>query len=105
MLFKRLLLCATMLLPSAITPLFAIEAVEVPSACDCSECNTCDDCCSEAWAKPILSWLAPSDRCYYDFISPMTNPVFFEDPRPSPKRGLFLRNTDYRWRSVATAFE
>lgn len=25
--------------------------------------------------------IAPSDTCFSDFISPMTNPVFFEDPR------------------------
>ncbi|MCE3014495.1 MAG: hypothetical protein ACK56W_21240 [Pirellula sp.] len=26
-------------------------------------------------------WIKPSEDCYDDFISPMTNPVYFEDPR------------------------
>lgn len=28
-----------------------------------------------------LSLLAPSDHCYDEFISPITNPMYFEDPR------------------------
>jgi hypothetical protein len=29
----------------------------------------------------LLSRIVPSDHCFDGFISPMTNPVFFEDPR------------------------
>jgi hypothetical protein len=29
----------------------------------------------------LLNLFAPSDYCFDDFISPMTNPLFFEDPR------------------------
>ena len=36
----------------------------------------CGDCKGR-----LLGVLAPSDHCFNDFISPMTNPLFFEDPR------------------------
>jgi hypothetical protein len=71
--------------------------VEEPTASEagdqvCQEC-LCDDCCSQGWEKPILSWIAPSDRCYSDFISPMTNPVFFEDPRTLTEvRAIFVQH-------------
>ncbi len=44
----------------------------------------CDDvgcgsgCCCD---KRLLGLFAKSDHCFDSFISPMTNPVFFEDPR------------------------
>jgi hypothetical protein len=53
------------------------------SVCECDAC--CDDCqadsscCHEGC--PLFGFVLPSDRCFTDFISPMTNPVFFEDPR------------------------
>lgn len=39
--------------------------------------------CYEYGAAPGLlgGLIKPSDHCFDDFISPMTNPVFFEDPR------------------------
>ncbi len=49
-----------------------------PSATECESAYACcDDCCRE----PLLGFIQPTDPCWSDFISPMTNPVFFEDPR------------------------
>lgn len=43
-------------------------------ACGCdTDCGCCD--CK------LLGFIAPSAGCFEDFISPMTNPLFFEDPR------------------------
>lgn len=54
--------------------------------CDLTGCgSTCGcgggchgDCCHDGW---LTKFLVPGDRCFTDFISPMTNPVYFEDPR------------------------
>lgn len=58
------------------------------SACDLSDCDlgSCDSYCGKALSKRcdgLLGYgiIKPSDHCFDDFISPMTNPVFFEDPR------------------------
>lgn len=46
----------------------------VDSGCGCSPCGDyCDGC--------MLDLIKPSDHCFDDFISPMINFVFFEDPR------------------------
>lgn len=44
-----------------------------------SSCDASGNCIP----RGILGFglIKPSDRCFDDFISPMTNPVFFEDPR------------------------
>ena len=40
-----------------------------------------------------LGFIKRSDHCFDDFISPMTNPVFFEDPRAlTEARAIFLRH-------------
>ncbi len=44
----------------------------------------CDSWCGARGGRGGLCGLGivkPSERCFDDFISPMTNPVFFEDPR------------------------
>ena len=56
------------------------------SVCDeadgCCGAGCCDTTgCGCGFGSGLLKWLEPSDRCFRDFISPMTNPVFFEDPR------------------------
>lgn len=67
-------------------PIVGVE-IEPCSACErCCECGDgcCDACCdcgSACCNKRLLGLIAPSDHCFDDFISPMTNPVFFEDPR------------------------
>lgn len=46
--------------------------------CPCDEsCGCCNDCCDER----LFGLFARTDHCYDDFISPLTNPFFFEDPR------------------------
>lgn len=50
-----------------------------PSASDAPEC---DDCCNDWCCKePLLGIIQATDTRWANFISPMTNPVFFEDPR------------------------
>jgi hypothetical protein len=48
------------------------------SACQNGCAGSCDCCCSDGLLGGLI---APSDTCFTGFISPMTNPVFFEDPR------------------------
>lgn len=58
-------------------------------SCACFPCGGCYSCC-----KPkLFGLIAPSDPCFSGFISPMTNPVFFEDPRTlTEARFMFLRH-------------
>jgi hypothetical protein len=58
------------------------------SCCPCPDCQ-CDRGMSDWCCCPLQS----SDRCYDCFISPMTNPVYFEDPRTlSEARFIFLQH-------------
>jgi hypothetical protein len=64
---------------------------------DCDACElSCDGGCDAACncgSEGLLGMgiVKPSDKCFNDFISPMTNPVFFEDPRTlSEVRFIFL---------------
>jgi hypothetical protein len=56
---------------------------------DC-ECGAHHDCnCGGG----LLSFLRPSDHCYDCFITPVTNPVYFEDPRTLTEvRWVFLHH-------------
>ncbi len=60
--------------------------------CDvgCCDTNCCDSCamcghsglsCNCLGRMKLLGIIKPSERCFDDFISPMINFVFFEDPR------------------------
>lgn len=53
-----------------------VDTTGILSGGGCNECDECDDCSTK-----LLGFIAPTDTCYVDFISPMTNPVYFEDPR------------------------
>lgn len=60
--------------------------------CDClaDDCECCDDWCN---CQRILG-LLPSDHCFDRFISPLSNPFFFEDPRSLTEvRGIFIDNS------------
>jgi hypothetical protein len=61
--------------------------------CSLSGCDTaCDDrgCKSGLLGYGIIK---PSEQCFDDFISPVSNPVFFEDPRTLTEvRFLFLHH-------------
>ncbi len=53
--------------------------------------HECDDCGCDT---KLLGFIRPSDQCFVDFISPMTNPVYFEDPRTlSELRFIFVNHT------------
>jgi len=57
---------------------------EVPAPSDCCEC--CEKC-------PLLGFIQATDTRWSGFISPMTNPVFFEDPRTlSEVRFIFIEH-------------
>jgi hypothetical protein len=58
---------------------------------EASTCNSCNNACADDCA--LFGFIQPSDTCYSDFISPMTNPVFFEDPRNLTEvRFIFLHH-------------
>jgi len=77
-----------------IEPMLDIE-IEPCSACDCccdyGDC--CCDCGSACCNKKLLGLFVHSDPAFHKFISPMTNPVFFEDPRTlTEARVIYLRH-------------
>ncbi len=65
----------------------------------CAFTEACGDCCDigadcgEGSGDKCLGWLKQSDHRLDDFISPMTNPVFFEDSRTlTEARMIFLNH-------------
>jgi hypothetical protein len=74
------------------------------SATPCESCCPADGCpddslgsCSEDCdcfcGQRVLGFL-PSDHCFDSFISPISNPFFFEDPRSlTEARGIFINNS------------
>ncbi len=64
------------------------DFLELTGHCD-SSCDCGDSCCDQR----LFGLFARSEPCFHDFISPMTNPVFFEDPRTvTEARTIFLRH-------------
>ena len=58
--------------------------------CCQSDCYECCDCFNDR--QRILGML-PSDHCFDRFVSPLSNPFFFEDPRSLTEiRGIFIEN-------------
>ncbi|MBX7169208.1 MAG: hypothetical protein K1X74_22940 [Pirellulales bacterium] len=46
----------------------------------CGGC--CDECCLWPYGESrLFGLIGPSDRDFIDFVSPISNPLFFEDPR------------------------
>lgn len=81
------------------------EAAEAPAESDVAmeqhadEWCACDDGChgygdygGGLGLCGLDSLVRPSDHCYDDFISPITNPVFFEDPRNLTEARLIFLN-------------
>ena len=68
---------------------------------DCCDSGCCDSgcCATECWDRLSARFdcrglIKPSERCFDDFISPMINFVFFEDPRTlSELRPIFLTHS------------
>jgi hypothetical protein len=61
------------------------------NSCDCN-CHSQCDCSHDGGFCCLGSLIQPSDPCYNDFISPMTNPVYFEDPRNLTEARLIFLN-------------
>jgi len=69
--------------------MFEDSGVQSCSACDAGSVG-CGSACDGS--DKLLGLFVRSDHCYDSFISPMTNPVFFEDPRTlTEARTIFLR--------------
>ncbi len=53
------------------------------AGCDGAGCGTRGSCFGGRLGNGLVfgNIIKPSDPCFSDFISPMTNPVYFEDPR------------------------
>ena len=62
------------------------------SCCEGDVCNSCDCCGSCCGRGPLLGFIQPTDTCWANFISPMTNPVYFEDPRTLTEARLIFIN-------------
>lgn len=95
--WKRLVsgmfLAGATLLPSTLANAqdYASDAPCATCGPQCNPCSACNQSCN-SWSLGDL--LLPSDECYKDFISPMTNPVFFEDPRMlTEARLIYLNHT------------
>lgn len=63
----------------------------------CGDCGGCGEscgasCCSSLFGCPLLGVIKKSDHCFSDFISPMTNPIYFEDPRTLTEARLIYMN-------------
>lgn len=68
------------------------DAMPTCDACDaCGACGKSTQGCGCLGRMKLLGCLKPSDHCFDDFISPMINFVFFEDPRTLTEvRPIFL---------------
>jgi hypothetical protein len=65
-----------------------------PDGC-CSSSGCCSDCCGSfgyCGCGPLCC-LMPSDHCFDRFVSPISNPFFFEDPRSLTEvRAIYINN-------------
>ncbi len=60
-------------------------------ACFCDGCS--DNCAGDCCLSNLTSLIKPSDHCFDDFISPMSNFIFFEDPRTlTEARAIFFHH-------------
>ena len=51
-------------------------------SCCAARCDSCcDSCCRGCGGGKLFGFIAPTDPCFGGFISPVTNTLFFEDPR------------------------
>ena len=80
------------------TPYFQQAADPVQGCNSCSVNPTCQSGCGYGGYNPCESllgrgYIKRSDHAFDSFISPMTNPVFFEDPRTLTEiRGIFFNH-------------
>lgn len=98
--------CALFAVTLACTSLFAVSAMaagtlaesfseqesQLCDSCDCEQ--ECYDCCDSFNGRRRFLGLLPSDHCFDRFVSPLSNPFFFEDPRSLTEvRGIFIDNS------------
>jgi hypothetical protein len=92
----ELALCATAIVILAPCIAAAIDA-DYPG-------NACGSCDGGFLNGELTSLIGSSDHDFDDFISPMTNPVFFEDPRTlTEARVIFMNHTIPRLTGVTTS--
>ena len=72
---------------------YAYDAVGC-STCDVG-CSGCGNCCSGCGnCCKLFGIIAPTAPCFDGFISPMTNPFFFEDPRTLSEMRIIFAHHD-----------
>ncbi len=80
------------------------DAADATAACGCNQCSplesACDcggdlpECCDFFNGRKRILGMLPSDHCFDSFISPISNPFYFEDPRSLTEvRGIFIDNS------------
>jgi len=77
------------------SPATAADSRPLPANDNCLSDNcACGDCgCDCGHCGTLLGFVVPSDHCFDDFISPITNPVNFEDPRTlTEARAIFINH-------------
>jgi hypothetical protein len=71
---------------------FLEQEAALSAACSCE--SDCYDCCDMFNGRKRFLGMLPSDHCFDDFVSPLSNPFFFEDPRSLTEvRGVFIENS------------
>ena len=77
------------------------DAIADGDPCPAGPCEACDSCgcddfdCCDCYndRKRLFGLFLPSDHCFDSFVSPLSNPFFFEDPRSLTEvRGMFINN-------------
>lgn len=71
-----------------------VTATSFEGLSSCGVEGSCGDCgmACGGCSPRLLGIFAPSDTCFSDFISPMTNPVNFEDPRTLTEARFIFAN-------------
>jgi hypothetical protein len=95
--FAATLACTTLLAASAnaadrLAESFSEQESLLCETCDCEQ--ECYDCCDFFNGRQRFLGLLPSDHCFDRFVSPLSNPFYFEDPRSLTEvRGVFIENS------------
>ena len=79
---------------SLVAFLFISPFADVSAFGQGGECEGCcpGNCSGGNLLGDLCCLIQPTDACYDDFISPITNPVFFEDPRNLTEARLIFLN-------------
>lgn len=85
----------------AATPVVACGSGRCGDSC-CGKACCGNSCCRDCCGPPrLFGLIAPSDRCFNDFVSPISNPLFFEDPRTlSELRPMYINHSFPRTQPV-----